>query len=307
MRKIRKQIQSGKKSNSFWYAVIILLSLIVGVYFMAYSNLDGRTRAQIYDPSSIKLRTITIVPTTTLTLTPAPQVQVTLPPSQPGSIITPAIGGPQPPSGYYCIDDVDPDMCDDENSYLVPKGASGVSGSCGTVIAQAHKLVDALPQYMKGLRDALTTTVSNCGYSTGPASGYVSTHFVIDTYNLAGFSDLSKSKAAHVSPSGLFSWWQSAPSGYEFIPYSPTVVQAFGSGQKDLTGCVMFLQTSSSYHIGIVNYLELYTANGDGVISILQSGTRMYIDRFPVAAWNIENTSTNQTSTQGVVGFGCHT
>ena len=68
----------------------------------------------------------------------------------------------------------------------------------------------------------------------------------------------------------------------------------------------MFLTTSSSYHIGIVNKLELFTAQGDGIISILQAGTRMYIDRFPVANWNISNSSTNMTYTSGVAGFGCH-
>ena len=198
-------------------------------------------------------------------------------------------------------------MCDDNSSHLVPFGVGGASGTCGTVIAQAHKLAAALPQVMKGTRDSLTRTVSTSCHSTGPSSGYISTYFVIDAYNLAGFKELSKTNSAQVSPTGLFNWWQTAPSGYVYVPYSPAVVQAYGDGVRDLTGCAMFLKTGSGYHIGIVNRLELFTPGGDGVISILQSGSRMYIDRFPVAGWSIQNTSTNQTSTQGVTGFGCHT
>lgn len=293
---------------------IIRVLLLLGVLCIAIPPLvAGRVLAQD-ESKTIKLGTLTLPPTAPPTQTPYPTPTTgsgfTPTPTIPGGqgripVTTPAIGGPQPPAGYYCIDDVDPDMCDDNTSHLVPKGVGGVSGSCGTVIAQTHKLVAALPQYMKGLRDSLTTTVSNCGYSTGPASNYVSTHLVIDTYNLAGFNDLSKTDPNHASPSGLFNWWQSAGAGYVFVPYSPSVVQQFGEGARDLTGCVMFLTTNSGYHIGVVNKLELYTTNGDGVISILQSGTRMYVDRFPVAGWNIANSSTNQTVTSDVAGFGC--
>ncbi len=263
---------------------------------------------------SLKLSSFTIPsPTPTPTRPPVlatlpastPGVYPTLPPGSSIPLTTPAIGGPQPPSNYYCIDDVDPDMCDDNSSHLVPKGAGGVRGTCGSVIENTHRLVPVLPQYMKGLRDHLTTSVSTSCGSAGPASGYVSTHLVIDAFNLSGFAELSKT--SHTSPTAMFSFFQSAPAGYTFIPYSIDVIQKYGNGQQDLTGCVMFLSAGSSYHIGIVNVLELYTSGGDGVLSILQSGTSMYIDRFPVSGWSVSVNSTNQTRTNGVVGFGCHT
>lgn len=260
-------------------------------------------------PTPTRMPTPTVPPGITLTPTAIPTII-----SAGGSLplVTPAIGGPVPPSGYYCIDDVDPDMCDDSSSHLVPKGAGGVSGSCGTVIEQAHKLVMALPQDDKidngaGVRDYLLSAVSSACGSTGPYSKgqYVSTFFVIDAYNLAGMSELSKTPA-FVNPSGLYAWWKSNPTGYSFVDYSPTVIQQFASGQKDLTGCVMFLGLGSgSYHIGIVNELEVFTSGGDGVLSILQAGTKMYIDRFPVVGWSVEGNSTNQTTTSGTVGFGC--
>lgn len=305
MRKKRKIEPVQRRSHHqlfYLFVIVIAFGLVVSYLYTA-------SKAAETGAPTLKLGTYlpdipTDVPIPT-TASPIPTVPIIT--SPPGAIITPAIGGPQPPQGYYCIDDEDPDMCDDNSSHLVPKGSGGVDGACGTVIENTHHLVDALPQVMKGLRDSLSKTVSTNCASTGPASGYVSTHLVIDAYNLAGFPELSKNDPNHVSPSGLFNFWQSPPSGYEFVPYTPEVVQQFGSGQKDLTGCVMFLQTSSSYHIGIVNFLEQYSSNGDGVISILQSGTRMWVDRFPVVGWNIQNSSTNQTTTSGVAGFGCHT
>lgn len=308
----------------------MLLGVVVGTYYIQSQNAPSSqssaqsgqiivTEPPISGKSNLQLRTFKVI-----SLTPSPTVPgstgapsptsgstpTTGPlPTSPGGLVTPAIGGPNPPSGYYCIDDHDPDMCDDNSSHLVPKGSGGVSASCGTIIEQAHKLAMALPQFMKGVRDSLTSTVSTSCASTGPYGDnqYFSTFFVIDAFNLAGFSELSKSNASHVSPSGLFTFFQSPPVGYEYIPYTTSVVQQFGAGQKDLTGCVMFLKVGSSYHIGIVNEFELFTSGGDGVISILQAGTSMYIDRFPVAGWSIRNTSTNQTSTDGVTGFGCHT
>ena len=290
----------GKRMIKF----LILPSMLVMVLVLFPKHV---TLAQLPTKNQLQLGTFTPVPTAPLipTATPVRVVTPTTPttPRIPIPVTTPKIGGPN--GQDYCIDDVDPDMCDDNSSYLVPKGVGGVLGSCGRVIDQAHKLVAALPQYMKGLRDKLERTISTCGYSTGPQDNYVSTMLVIDAYNLAGLKDLSKNNPNHVSPSGLFSWWQSQTGGYIFIPYTPQVVQEYGQGERDLTGCVMFLKTSASYHIGIVNKLEVYNSGGDGVMSILQSGTQMYIDRFPVVAWSIKNTSTNQTTTDGVVGFGC--
>lgn len=303
----KKSSASDYQKHKLFYTSIILLSLLLLNFYMETSILESRSRAAVNDAASVKLGTFEFPATATPgPLAPTNYYYPTIPPEGPLPIITPAIGGPQPPEGYYCIDDEDPDLCDDDDSHLVPKGAGGIAGSCGTVIANAHNLVEALPQIDKGTRDSLSKTVSSSCASTGPTTNYVSTHFVIDAYNLAGFFELSKTDPNHVSPTGLLNWWQSKPAGYEYIPYTPTVVEQYAAGQKNLTGCVMFLKTSSSYHIGIVNFLELYNSNGDGVISILQSGTSMYIDRFPVAGWNISNDSTNQTYTSGVTGFGCH-
>ena len=217
-------------------------------------------------------------------------------------------GGPVAPDApVYCIDDEDPDGCDEKTAVHGPKGVGGPAGTCGTVMEQAHKLVNSLPQFLKGMRNSLNPAVtSNCG-STGPYSSpdYISTFFVIDAYNLAGFSDLSKSNPSHVSGTNLLSWWQGQPAGYKFIPYSPAAIQQHASGRQNLTGCVMFLNLPSGVHVGIVNVLQLVNTNGDGVISILQSGARFFIDRFEVVGWDIKNTPLHQTQLSSVAGFGC--
>lgn len=246
--------------------------------------------------------TQTPVPTQPPNATQAPQP--TQAPTTSGPLPT---GGPVSPSApVYCIDDEDPDGCDDQTAFHVPKGVGGVPGSCGTVIEQAHKLVNSLPQFLKGMRDSLNPAVSNCGYSSSTySSGYISTFFVIDAYNLAGLTELSKNNPSHVTGTGLLSWWQSQPAGYKFIPYSPAVIQQYGTGQQDLTGCVMFLNLSSGVHVGIVNVLQQVNSNGDGVISILQSGARYFLDRFEVVGWDIKNTPLHQTQLSSVAGFGC--
>lgn len=233
----------------------------------------------------------------------------TQPPAAPTASGPLPTGGPvSPDAPVYCIDDEDPDGCDDDTAFHVPKGVGGVPGSCGTVIEQAHKLVNSLPQAIKvsGTRDSINPAVSNCGYSTGTySSGYISTFFVIDAYNLAGLTELSKNNPSHVTGTGLLSWWQSQPTGYKFIPYSPTAIQQHASGQQNLTGCVMFLNLSSGVHVGIVNVLQLVNQNGDGVISILQSNAKYFLDRFEVVGWDIKNTPLHQTQLSSVAGFGC--
>ena len=245
-----------------------------------------------------------VTPTPTPAPTQPPAVNEPQPPQVSGPL--PTGGAVSPSAPVYCIDDEDPDGCDDNTAFHVPKGVGGITGSCGTVIEQAHKLVNSLPQALKGMRDSLNPSVSNCGYSTGSySSGYISTFFVIDAFNLAGFNDLSKSNPSHVTGSGLLSWWQGQPTGYKFIPYSAAVIQQYGTGQRDLTGCVMFLNLSSGVHVGIVNVLQLVNQNGDGIISILQSGARYFLDRFEVVGWDIKNTPLHQTRLSSVAGFGC--
>lgn len=273
-----------------------LMTVVIGFSLSSLSN----TNAQTWFEPTQKQGTFdfTTVPTQAPQITKAPSVSGPLPTG----------GAVSPTADVYCIDDEDPDGCDDQTAFHVPKGAGGVTGTCGTVMEQSHKLVNSLPQFLKGKRDSLNPAVtSNCG-STGPysAPNYISTFFVIDSYNLAGHNELSKSNASHVSGVNLLNWWKSNPPGYKFIDYSPTVIQQHASGAQDLTGCVMFLNLpSGGVHPGIFNVYQQVNSNGDGVVSMLQSGAQYFLDRFIVVGWDIQNTPQHQTVITGVAGFGC--
>lgn len=275
-----------------------LLTVVIGFKLSSLSSIEAQTlptqKQGTFD--------FTAAPTQPPSQIPA----VTRPPSKPAPLPT---GGAVPPTAnVYCIDDEDPDGCDDQTAFHVPKGVGGVSGTCGTIIEQSHKLVNSLPQFLKGMRNSLNPAVTTNCASTGPYSSpnYISTFFVIDSFNLAGYNELSKSNANHVSGASLLNWWKSNPPGYKFIPYTPTAIQLHASGQQDLTGCVMFLNLpSGGVHPGIFNVFQQVNTNGDGVVSILQSGARYFLDRFIVVGWDIQNTPQHQTVINGVAGFGC--
>ena len=293
---------------------IILFSLVFSVYSGIQNKFTNRTLAQFspklgtFDiPSATPMPTYPPEPTNPYV--PVTNIYVTVKPGSQVGLIT---GGPVSSGApYYCIDDEDPDGCDDNTAFWVPKGSGGAAGSCGTVIEQGHKIVNSLPHFLKGKRDSLSPAVSNCGYTTGTySSGYISTYMPIDAYNLAGLREMSKNNSQNVLASQLLNWWNiQSTTGYIFIPYSPAAIQNHASGARPLTGCVMFLNLSGGVHVGLVNSLELVAPQsaGNGIISILQSGVSFYVDRFVVDAWNIKNTPLHQTPLQSVAGFGCHT
>lgn len=320
-------MKSKKPGSNLLSLLLILFSLAVIVVITDEAAMLKKriASAQVggYKQSQQQGTFDLITPTPTITPVPLPTVPGTTPTgplptvnpaaSIPGAPLTPGplpTGGAASPSDpFYCIDDEDPDGCDDNTAFHVPKGTGGASGTCGTIMENGHKVVASLPQELKGMRDRLNPAVSNSCHNTGTySSGYLSTYFVIDTFNLTGYKELSKTNASHVTGTGMLNWWKTQPPGYTFVPYTPTTLQQHASGQNNLTGCVVFINMGSgSVHVGIFNVLQLVNGNGDGVLSILQSGARFYIDRFPVAGWDVKNTPLHQTQISGIAGFGCHT
>lgn len=290
----------------------ILIIILISIAVATFGASDLFAQAEYFDPAqqqgTFSLETPTPLPTNT----PQPPTPTSAPTTAPPNagvthsvIIT---GGPQgPDSPYYCIDDEDPEPCDDNTSFLVRKGSGGIAGSCGTVIEWAQKIAAALPQADKQMRDKLLTNVSNPCHFTGTyASGYISTFFVIDSYNLAGFKDLSKSNPAHIRGTDLLAWWKNKPTGYAYTDYESDPAGHQAIMKRDLTGTVMFLKLpSGNVHVGVVNSVDL-DAHGHGIIAILQSGTRYWLDRFEVVNYNIMNTPLHQTQISGVAGFGGH-
>ncbi len=283
---------------------VTLLTLVILFTFL----LNQKTSAQVNDPSqqqgSFNLSTPSPVPTIPIpTATTRPTS--TIPPNgTPLPIIT---GGAQDPnSPYFCIDDEDPEPCDDNTAFLVPKGTGGVSGTCGTVIEWAIKIAAKLPQDFKVKRDKLLTAVSSsCGNTGTYSSGYISTFFVIDSYNLAGYPQLSKTNPTHIVGTSLLGWWKST-APFTYIDYGAVSGSHQSILSQNLIGKTMFINMpSGGVHVGIVNSVNV-DAHGNGIISILQAGTQYWLDRFEIMNWNITNTPLHQTNISGVAGFGGH-
>lgn len=302
----------GIRTFSF---VILLCAVLIQ---LLSSNLVSATAVP---DTGVKQGTVKLATATPRPMTSIGQAAITYPPGAtlaPGSPVTPGTlptgGAASPTDPFYCIDDEDPDGCDDQTAFHVPKGTGGAAGQCGSIMENAHKVVRSLPdpqQFLKAMRNSLNPAVVNTCHNTGtyPSPDYISTYFVIDTFNLTGFHELSKTNPAHVSGAGMMSWWKSQPagSGYVFIPYTATVLQQHASGQQNLTGCAMFINMpSGGVHVGIFNVIQLINSHGDGVVSMLQSGARFILDRFPVVGWDVKNTPLHQTVISGVAGFGCH-
>ena len=145
----KRKYPDSKKPHSafsgFYIVVIVLVSLIYSILFVIQKNLDYRSIAQIQDPSSIKLRTLTIPPIS-ITITYPPTLMVTYPDT------TPSNGNYNPPPGngtkQYCVDEepasVTVESCDDSTRCDIAHGSGGPFGSCGSVISWEHKIIDQL-------------------------------------------------------------------------------------------------------------------------------------------------------------------
>jgi hypothetical protein len=116
---------------------------------------------------------------------------------------------------------------------------------------------------------------------------------------LAGYHDLSKTNPSQISGTGMLNWWKSFPAGYIYTPYTGDTQL-----QQSLVGKTIFIKVPSGIHAGIVNNVEIYDTHGNGILSILQSGTNFYLDRFEIINWQVTNTPLHQTVINGVEGFG---
>lgn len=310
-----KKTEQKKRPNILSF-VIIIFAFIASVIISLQKSPTKKVFAAVFNGHKETQQQGTFVlttPTPTIISTPTPTPWYIPHVNPAAAVIIPAPlptgGAALPTDPFYCIDNEDPIGCSDNTAFHIPKAMGGPTGPCGTIMENAHKIVAFLPQVLTGMRDRLNPAVTNSCHNTGKySSGYISTFFVIDAFNLTGFKELSKTYTSHVSGKGMLNWWKSQPPGYVFLPYTATILQQHAAGTRDLTGCVVFLNLpSGNVHVGIFNVLQLVNGNGDGVLSILQSGSKFYIDRFPVAGWDIKNTPLNDTVISGVAGFGCHT
>lgn len=294
----RKYPETKKPHNtfsSFYIIVIVLVSLIYSILFVIQKNFDYRSVAQIQDPSSIKLRTMTIPPIS-ITITYPPTPVVTYP------YTTPPVSNYNPPPGtgtkQYCVDEapgkVTIESCDDCTRCDIAHGAGGPYGTCGTVISWEHNIIEFLlgstnNTYNNSLSNNLSAPIQSLCHTAASISPYISTFNVIDAYNLAGLNGFSRS--THAAAQALETAWKSAiGNGFTILPGSAHVVTP---------GDVIFFNNPP--HVAIVNTIEV-DAHGNGDIWFLHTGTTYYLGKLIVAIWHIAASSTGDTA----VTYGSH-
>lgn len=299
--------KSHSKSKTFIIVAFSCLILSLISFFNLFQiNIEVRAQSFLYDwikdilylssqqpVKSLKLGTFYFP---TPTITPIPSI-TTVPArvTQRPKVIPNGTGGKS-----YCIDDEGSvpgnEPCDDASKFDIQKGVGGVTGTCGTVIQWAQTIMEAIQQGTNRLWSQMNGTFTSCGYTTAPSTSYLSTYVVIDSYNLAGFHELTK--ANHTSAIDMQNWFRSPvaqAAGYRFIPYNGGSIQPILSSISP--GQVMFLGS----HVGIVNSIEVNT-NGNGWVSLLHSNTSYWLGVIIVDQWNVINTPSNFPLT----GFGGH-
>lgn len=172
-----------------------------------------------------------------------------------------------------------------------------------SVLSWDQQILDNLSIGANGLYSRLTTPVSNDGYSTGTWSGdndgttYWCTYSVIDAYNLAGITGLSK--GSHAAVVTMRQFWQNA-SGFIFLDYASDNT-ALNSARP---GYAIFMESvPGSYtgyeHVALIRSI-LVDTRGDGTVTTNDSNSTQVIHQYPVVGWSIKNTPYTITGLGGI-------
>lgn len=290
LRMKKKSLGKTDQTKKLALTTFLVLVTTVTASFVVWTNLDDRSRAANLNVPSLKLGTF------------SPPITSTLrdPIADPTYKLVPTIRETGRLAKSYCIDSKGSvpgnEPCNETIKFDIKVGVAGVTGSCGTVVSQSQKIMEYLQQGSNGLWDQMNTAIINCGYAVAPTSPYLSSYNIIDSYNLAGFTELTRTSYSRVED--LQNWWKSAKAqaaGYRFYNYTGGTLQTLIPYISP--GFVVFLRS----HAGILNSIEI-DSRGNGWISILHSNTTYWLGVIIVANWNIVNTPGNFP----VTGFGGH-
>ncbi|OGK23684.1 hypothetical protein A3A46_01995 [Candidatus Roizmanbacteria bacterium RIFCSPLOWO2_01_FULL_37_13] len=170
----------------------------------------------------------------------------------------------------------------------------------------------------------LTDPPSNGSYTafyspaTSTSNLYWCTYLVINAYNLAGLTGLTR---AHLATKNMQQFFMTT-SGYNYIPYSvkfidyfanPPTYQLASAGERQQAlntvkpGCATFFQYTPGVHVTNKNHTAvLKTVNLDssynGYIETYDANSTRKISRYPVYSGNIQGTPFTNDSLRG---FGC--
>ncbi len=181
------------------------------------------------------------------------------------------------------------------------------NGDLASILEWDEKIVDSLNAGIWGYLNKLLAEITNGSYTTGTWAGtnegsvYWCTYSVIDSYNLAGFSGLSKNQHAAVVNMAIFWKNQAAASqGYTYINYigDKTTLQSVKPGYSIFMENTPDVHTGNE-HVGIIK--DISTDNlGNGTITTYESNSTKPTRTYNVVEWHIQNT------VFPVIGFGGH-
>lgn len=149
-----------------------------------------------------------------------------------------------------------------------------------------------LGTFYRGHYSTLLQNITNGSYQSGTWAGnsygsvYWCTYSIIDSYNLAGVSGLSK--ASHAAVVNMRQWWKThgVTSGYQYIDG--------GSVNGVKPGFAIFMERvagthTSNEHVALIKSVQLNSV-GDGRLETYDSNSTAKTHIYPIVSYNVKNT-----------------
>lgn len=187
-----------------------------------------------------------------------------------------------------------------------PKDATGgTGGELSSIVDWDTKIVDGLKPALWGYLNNLSTAITNGSYSTGTWSGansgtvYWCTYSIVDSYNLAGITGLTK--AAHGAVVTMRQFWKgAASSGYIYVDYEGNK-QSITSVKP---GYAMFMESvagtmTGNEHVNMVKEIQI-DERGNGKLISQDSNSSAKSHTFPIDSYSVKGVP------YPVRGFGGH-
>ena len=178
-----------------------------------------------------------------------------------------------------------------------------------SVLGWAQRITSALQIGNDNGFDRLSAPISSNSYSTGTSEKYWCTYLVVDSFNLAGYSGLSK--GSHGGVVYMIGFWKTN-SNYVFLDYynlsHQTVLGQVQPGYAIFFQDVPGMTTIGNFdHAAIVKSLSV-DSHGNGALETNDANLPTLVGttvRYPVVSWEIKGTLKEVGHpTYSVMGFG---
>lgn len=159
--------------------------------------------------------------------------------------------------------------------------------SLASILSWDEKIVNALTIGIGNLFSKLTADITNGTYHTTASDNiYWCTYSIIDSYNLAGFSGLSKN--SHAAVYFMEKFWMESNSSYKYLDYLTN--KAVLSAAQPGYAIFMYWQprTHTQYeHVAMVTGVDIDSKTGSGYINTRDSNSTGIKHTYTVTNWVI--------------------